>query len=238
MASLLYYEEERKRWPQLNVALCSFAEAQEAIRRWAKHYDLPSPQIAQTTGRRRSYANAVWIVLNTNYWGTHVPQGKDWRTLCWRTVAHEFAHFWMFRQWPDNRPVCRSCDGTGTWRPEGASVSYPCAKCKGQKRLGKKRNRHHHGQEHVERVDILCKWILREAWERGTIAHELALKDQARTTKRRERAAAMPNPIEVRIARREEQVKRLTRKVKNLTTRLNSARRSLAALRRRHPDVP
>jgi hypothetical protein len=100
-----------------------------------------------------------------------------------------------------------------------------------------------HCAEHADYVDILCRWILREGWNKGSLAHELALKevvsiqrDTVKELRQQERSAAMPSPVALRIMRREEQIKRLGTKIKGLTTRLKKAQRSLSALRRRHPQ--
>jgi hypothetical protein len=96
------------------------------------------------------------------------------------------------------------------------------------------RKTHWHGSEHAEFVDILCRWILREGWHTGNLAHELALGEDAQRQRVvvRERVAACTAPIELRIQKREQQVKRLSTKIKALTTRLKTANRSLASLRR------
>jgi predicted RNase H-like nuclease (RuvC/YqgF family) len=66
------------------------------------------------------------------------------------------------------------------------------------------------------------------------LAHELALGEDAQRQRVvvRERVAACTAPIELRIQKREQQVKRLSTKIKALTTRLKTANRSLASLRR------
>lgn len=91
-----------------------------------------------------------------------------------------------------------------------------------------------HGKAHARIVDRFAAWIMAQGWHEGTLAHEVALAETARAARQqeRERAAATPEPIEARIARRRAQVKRLEAKLKGTTTRLKKARRSLAALER------
>jgi hypothetical protein len=91
-----------------------------------------------------------------------------------------------------------------------------------------------HGKAHARIVDRFAAWIMAQGWHEGALAHEVALAETARASRQQEheRAAATPPPIEARIARRRAQVKRLEAKLKGTTTRLKTARRSLAALER------
>lgn len=91
-----------------------------------------------------------------------------------------------------------------------------------------------HNAEHAELVDILCRQIVRENLT-VEISHGIALGDNRRL----DRAAAKPPPPppwQVKINKRQEQIRRLERKHKTLETRLKKARRSLAALIRLHPN--
>jgi len=183
MAHLKYYEDEEKRWPELNRIRCSESEANEAIRAWSSTHTPghAPPVVVYTSGNRISHAYARRIVLNRD-------------CLDWLLVAHEFAHVWQDR---DSRQPKR------VW----------------------------HDSEHAERVDILCRSIIREGWDRQGLAETLARRENAR----RDRAAAKPpppSPRQLKIMRRREQVARLGRKVKALTTRLKTAQRSLRALER------
>jgi hypothetical protein len=89
-----------------------------------------------------------------------------------------------------------------------------------------------HNRVHARIVDRFAAWIIAQGWHEGALAHELALTEISQAGAARERTAATPPPIEVRIEHRERQVKRLTTRIKTLTTRLKRAQRSLAALRR------
>lgn len=91
-----------------------------------------------------------------------------------------------------------------------------------------------HGRRMAGIVDRFAAWIIQQRWHEGELAHEVALDEMAREARRehKERLAATPPPIEARIEHQAEQVTRLERKVKTLTTRLKTARRSLAALER------
>lgn len=88
-----------------------------------------------------------------------------------------------------------------------------------------------HGRLHRKLTDRVCRYIIKQGWHEGVLAHGLAVVGLRR--KEAERAAAQPPPLDARIAKRQEQVKRLERKVKALTTRLKRAKRSLSALERR-----
>lgn len=87
-----------------------------------------------------------------------------------------------------------------------------------------------HGSVLERYIGRICRYIVKTGWTQGALAHGLALKSERQEA--RQLMAACPPPIEARIAHREEQVKRLERKVKALTTRLRKARRSLGALQR------
>lgn len=91
-----------------------------------------------------------------------------------------------------------------------------------------------HGRAHRRLVDRFCAWIIEQGWHQGTLAHEVAVAEMARAAQQKEReiAAACPPPIEARIAHRQDQVARLTRKIKALSTRRTNALRSLRGLER------
>jgi len=92
----------------------------------------------------------------------------------------------------------------------------------------------YHGRKHAQIIDRMCGWLIEQKIHLGAVAHEIALKEveQSKRAAEQKVRAAMPEPVESRITHRIEQIKRLERKVKTLTTRLKSARRSLAALQR------
>jgi len=91
-----------------------------------------------------------------------------------------------------------------------------------------------HGRAHRRLVDRFCTWIIEQGWHQGTLAHEVALAEQEREVRQqaKEREAATPPPVEARIAHRQDQVARLTRKIKALSTRRTNALRSLRGLER------
>lgn len=88
-----------------------------------------------------------------------------------------------------------------------------------------------HGKRHRRIVDRLARWMRREGLE-SVIAR---VARRAETVARREARAACPPSLDDRIARRVEQCARLERRIRSLTTRLRTARRSLVALERRRP---
>jgi hypothetical protein len=98
----------------------------------------------------------------------------------------------------------------------------------------RRQGRNEHGPALARIIDRFAAWIMEQGWHLGTLAHELAVAGEARAARRAsaERAAATPEPVEARIARRRAQVKRLEAKLKGTATRLKKARRSLAALER------
>jgi hypothetical protein len=87
-----------------------------------------------------------------------------------------------------------------------------------------------HGKAHKKIVDRLAKWIVAKGWPAGALREKLEERDSRLAE--RARVAAMPAPIETRIAKRDEQIKRLERRVAGLQTRIKTARRSRAALLR------
>lgn len=104
--------------------------------------------------------------------------------------------------------------------------------------ISRKHSRHSgprwHNKAHRRVVDRFCGWILEQGWLEGSLAHEVALEAIQRKAQALEdrSSAAEPPPIDDRIARRAAQVRRLETRIKALTTRLKTARRSLAALER------
>lgn len=118
---------------------------------------------------------------------------------------------------------------------DGASwllIAHEVAHCYQQRKL--KRPRRWHSKAHRRITDRFCAWILTQGWMEGALAHEVALEGlqrEARATEER-RLAAEPPPIDQRITHRQAQVKRLETKIRMLTTRLKTAKRSLAALER------
>jgi len=101
-------------------------------------------------------------------------------------------------------------------------------------------SRNAHGPAHAGITDRFCAWITDQGWHLGTLAHEVALAEAATAQQAQHRAlvAATPPPVDMRIAQREAQVARLTRKIKALTTRRGKALRSLAALKRVQAKAP
>jgi hypothetical protein len=87
-----------------------------------------------------------------------------------------------------------------------------------------------HNRVHRRITDRFATWITAQGWQDGTLAQEMAVAEASAPAPVRE--AATPPPIEARIAQRERQVKRLTTKIRALTTRLHRAQRSLSALQR------
>lgn len=185
--SLQYYDDERDRWPQLNLGgQIGQAEALEIIRRLCARFYLSYKelQIVFTNGRRRTWARKYAMTFNI-------------RWLNYRTICHELAHVYHLQK----------------------------------TRRGGER---YHGRKHAQIVDRMCGWLIEQKIHLGSVAHEIALEEIERAKRDVEQKvrAAMPEPVESKIAHRVEQIKRLERKVKSLTTRLKSARRSLAALQR------
>lgn len=95
-------------------------------------------------------------------------------------------------------------------------------------------NRNAHGPQLRRLIDRFCAWIMEQKWHLGELAHEVAIEEINATQRANQRALVMatPTPLSVRIQHREEQIARLTRKIKALTTRQKSSIRSLKALQR------
>jgi len=188
--SLKFYDDERRRWPQLvwhggKVARIGPEEAEAGIRRLASHFGIslrgrrtgPAREhfpvsIRFASGNRRSTASRNQITINL-----------DWAD--WLVVAHEVAHTYWYRR-----------------------LSFTT-------RAG----HNAHGRRMAAIVDRFAAWILEQGWHEGSLAHELAVADEARVHRQeeRERTAATPEPIDARIARRCAQVKRLETKMRDAT---------------------
>ncbi len=213
MADLLYYREENERQPEMHAARCSPEEAVAAMARLDRHFlKVRKPwftRVEFTSGNRMSRQEGQTITLNV--------QG-----LSWLLVAHEFAHRWhgqrvqlQIRKLSERHPF-------GVTRPPGVA-----------KRIERLRRQRAHGRHHARLVDRVCAYIAAKGWDKGELAHPIALKLHRERT--REARAACPPPIDARIAHREAQVKRLETKIRGLTTRLKKAKRSLGALQRSAP---
>jgi hypothetical protein len=126
----------------------------------------------------------------------------------WRLLAHELAHTWHSQR-------CHRETRLALVRGE-ETVTVPW-----------------HGKDHRRLVDRILRYVERQGWHRGGLAEAAAYRERQARDGKAERMAACPSPLESRIAHREEQVARLTRKIKALETRRRTAMRSLAALRRR-----
>ena len=100
-----------------------------------------------------------------------------------------------------------------------------------RRRQGRRAERHiHHGKHHARWTDRLVAYVSELGWTRGELAHEIAMAEIAEAE--RVRKAACGPSLEQRIERRREQVARLEKKIRALTTRQKTAKRSLAALER------
>lgn len=88
-----------------------------------------------------------------------------------------------------------------------------------------------HSKYHAKWVDRLADYVAELSWPTGGLAQEIAIRELA-ALRSRFLAAARKTSIDERIAHREEQVARLEKRIRALTTRTKTARRSLAALRR------
>lgn len=87
-----------------------------------------------------------------------------------------------------------------------------------------------HSKYHARWVDKLAAYVTELGWPSGSLAHELALRDEA--ARERMQSAAKPPERSQRIAHKEQLIARLERKVKALQSRIKSHRRSIAALKR------
>jgi hypothetical protein len=83
-----------------------------------------------------------------------------------------------------------------------------------------------HGKDHRRLVDILCGYVLRQEWHVG------GLWPRVDTLTPKPVQAPRTSERQHRIDLRRNQIARLERKIKGLTTRLRNARRSLSALER------
>lgn len=142
---------------------------------------------------------------NANRFKMSLARESKTGCLDWLVVAHELAHCWDIQKFPNQRG--RERDGSDI------AVVY-----------------RRHDKHHAKLVDRLCRYAVNSGWTGGLIAHGIALKSERKSE--RAQAAARPPSTEVKIARREEQIARLDRRIKALTTRRQTAQRSLSALRR------
>jgi hypothetical protein len=88
-----------------------------------------------------------------------------------------------------------------------------------------------HGKRHRRIVDRICRWLRREGLESALLACA-GKRETVERVEAKARAAACPPPLDARIAHRQAQVERLERRIRILSTRLRTAKRSLSALLR------
>lgn len=213
MANLRYYEDERARWAQLSMPMTWRAGRPYAHGRMG--------EAEATTGIRRLAAK-FGLPL------TRRPAAKF--GLPPQRVEITFTH--------GRRHSCAGYHeiNINTDWSDWLVVAHEVAHTYYRRKYAfeTRQGHNHHGRAHARIVDRFCAWIVEQGWHLGALAHEVALAEieQARQHLQRERVAACPPPIEARIAHRQEQVRRLERKIKALTTRLKSARRSMGALER------
>ena len=209
MSYLLYYREEEERQPDLHAAKATPEEVLVAVRKLDRHFlpkDSWSTEVRFTSGSRVSHCAGREIVFNRD-------------VLTWLLVAHEFAHRWHARRKHEQALKIRLVE-----------LPYELLRPDVTAKLSRLNKQRSHGKQHARLVDRACDYIRKLGWHTGNIAHELALKDERAV--QREKLAACPPPIDFRIDKRREQVKRLERKIKALATRLKRAKRSLGALER------
>jgi len=204
MPHLKYYDNEAKRWPQLYATKLTPEEALIAVAKLVRHFGTPDCAVQFTSGSRISKGFSNRILLNVD-------------CLNWLLVAHEFAHFWDGRHDEERRIQAIRQTQISLGRPQDQLTPLPPP-------------HRPHDKFHARLVDRACRYIVKQRWNLGEIAHGLALKKEH--VEEKVRLAAKPPPIEVKIAKREEQIARLTKRIKSLTTRRQSAERSLAVLRR------
>lgn len=187
--SLVYYDKERERWPQLNDQRLSEDEARIAIIKLQRHFMSKAvfrphnPIEVKFRGTGSSSALAHDIVF---------AHESEFGCLSWLTIAHEFSHCWDMQLYPDR------------WQ--------------------------RHNKHHAKLTSRVCRYIIKMGWNTGVLAHRVAMRALAKT--KRTQKAASPPSTDSRISKRREQIKKLERRIKALTTRLKKAQRSLSALER------
>jgi hypothetical protein len=211
MPHLQFYADERERWPQLHQSGYSSNEVgrdgYKVRHRYYVHGRMDRPEILAGIQRLASRFGLSLKGLEIGW-----TSGR-------RTSAAGRNHATFNLDWCDWLTVVHELAHVYWFR----KLAY-----------GTRQGRNKHGRRMAGIVDRMAAWVVEQGWHLGTLAHEVALAElelEARHQER-EKLAAMPEPIEARIARREEQVKRLERKIKALTTRLRTAHRSLGALQR------
>lgn len=195
--------------PRIDPIALSASEAQEMLARIVRHFagrGAAQPSLRIVSGNRRSCANNLRVSIHQR--GLDVP-----------TLVHEAAHA-LDPRWSKPRPLIpERRKGRYAVSAQGMLVQVP---------VWRRKAIRWHDRGHVRRMARIWRWLVREGLE----AALLAVAGKAATAERRQARAACPPPLPDRIARREAQVARLLRRLRGLETRLRTARRSLAALRR------
>lgn len=207
MADLKYYDDENARHPVLHKAKCTPAEAEEAIKRlWTKF------------AGRKALTELGYVITWKNPW---TPSEHIKYPLVRFTSGSRHSRASMTRI-TLNRDVL-------TWLLVIHELAHSLDHLR--EKQGKRSSEHRwHSKHHARWVDRLAEYITAEGWPSGNLAHELALKEAG--TRERAREASKPPERSARIAHKEALVARLEKKVKALTSRIKSHKRSIAALKR------
>jgi hypothetical protein len=207
MPWLKYYDEERARYGEVPGAnkLVTREEATVALRKLCRHFKVPPLRgVKFTSGRNRSTYNPNTHVITLN---------GDWAG--WRTLAHEFAHAWHHHRKDAQIRKIRTY-----------AISF-----EERQKVEKIRGQRWHGKHHARLIDRAFAYIQKQDWESGALRKKQEQK-AVETEAREEAKKVEKNSRQVKIDKRRQQVERLERKIKALTTRLKKAKRSLGALER------
>jgi hypothetical protein len=201
LSYLKYYEEEHARHPAMHAAKPTASEAEEAVKRLWLHF----------AGRKaiRVLTRGAGFVREQNFPLVKFTKGN--RLSC-----------------ANLRHVTLNTDYL-TWLVVIHEVAHSLDEWK-EKTGGRSSTHHWHSKHHARWVDKLVAYVEAMGWCTGSLAHELALREETQRN-RAQRAACEPSRAE-RIAHKEGLISRLERKVRSLESRIASHRRSISALRR------
>ena len=208
MAYLDYYKQEDERYAEIPDRPITGAELQIAFQKLCRHFKLPHIRLEVTSGNRHSHFSPGEVRINLD-----AKRG-------WLVLAHEMGHFLHYEK--RRQQITKLRDQMPFSGPQRALREARIEK------IGKQR---WHGRHHARFTDKVFAYIQKQGWNEGALAEKLAGKRQA-AVERESQLRAARGSIDHKIERRRQQVQRLERKIKALTTRLKTARRSLSALER------
>lgn len=161
MAYLKYYQIENEKYRELRDSKITDEEALKAYAKLFRHFGLAPIRVKFVNGKRR----------HAHYTPGAITLARDW--MNWKTLAHEFAHYWD--------DVRRRAEIQKLMNMRNSGVSIEDAEWINN-RIIKIRKANWHSKRHAKLLDRVIKYIEKKEWNTGML-------------KRPETPTAPPPPI-------------------------------------------